>query len=284
MRVGNRNRSTYRVDNDRLDEVSADDDTEVQSIVKSIIDRRRRRIIVTDVENGVDSSIRRVRNSKRRKDMKVKPSRYRIHLLIILTTIIALISTWLASRIMNNMLIDDDDADNIMESLDIYDYDDGVIKLDEYPTYHESDYLHSGTEEIDDLQQLHTNLSIQDTRIEMTKGPTERFVHFRQRLLSLYKENVPANSNYTQEVKLHPLYNPQSPQYLALDWISNIDQLRLRNDDPRIIQRYGNLCLCTFLYTMHIQLISYTKDMYLLFCTTRQVDHWCPWTQTYHCK
>ena len=248
MRVGNRNRSTYRVDND-LDEVSADDDTEVQSIVKSIIDRRRRRIIV-DVENGVgvDSSSRRARNSKH-KSMKVKPSRYRIHLLIILTTVIALISTWLVNRIMNNMLIDDDDADNI-ESLVIYDYDDGVIRLDEYPTYHESDYLRSGNEEIDDSQQLNTNLSIQDTRIEM-EGPTERFVGFRQRLLSLYKENVPANSNYTQEVKLHPLYNKQSPQYLALDWISNIDQLRLRNDNPRIIQRCGNLCLCTFYMLYH---------------------------------
>ena len=239
MRVGNRNRSTYRVDND-LDEVSADDDTEVQSIVKSIIDRRRRRIIV-DVENGVDSSSRRARNSKH-KSMKIKPSRYRIHLLIILTTVIALISTWLVNRIMNNMLIDDDDADNI-ENLVIYD---GVIRLDKYPTYHESDYF-SDTEEIDDLQQLNTNLSIQDTQIEMT----ERFVGFRQRLLSLYKENVPANSNYTQEVKLHPLYNKQSPQYLALDWISNIDQLRLRNDDPRIIQRCGNLCLCTFYMLYH---------------------------------
>jgi len=242
MRVGNSNdRSTYRVDYDHLHEDVADDDTAVQSIVKSIIDRRRRRIIVTDVENGVNSSSRRARHSKH-KSMKVKPSRYRIHLLIILTTVIALISTWLVNRIMNNMLIDDDDADNI-ENLDIYDYDDGVIRLDKYPTYHESDYLHSDTEEIDDLQQLNTNLSIQDTRIEMT----ERFVGFRQRLLSLYKENVPANSNYTQEVKIHPLYNPQSPQYLALDWISNIDQLRLRNDDPRIIQRCGNLCLCTFL-------------------------------------
>ena len=252
MRVGNR--STYRVDNDHLDEdVTDDESTAVQSIVKSIIDRRRRRIIVTDVENGVNSSSRRARNSKRRKDMKVKPSRYRIHLLIILTTVIALISTWLANRIMNNMLIDDDnDADN-KENLDIYD-DDGVIRLDKYPTYHESDYLHSDTEEIDDLQQLNTNLSIQDTQIEMT----ERFVGFRQRLLSLYKENVPANSNYTQEVELnsatnlHPLYNKQSPQYLALDWISNIDQLRLRNDDPRIIQRCGNLCLRTFYISIHM--------------------------------
>jgi len=182
MRVGNRNRSTYRVDNDHLDEDVTDDDTAVQSIVKSIIDRRRRRIIVTDVENGVNSSSRRARHSKH-KSMKVKPSRYRTHLLIILTTVIALISTWLVNRIMNNMLIDDDDADNI-ENLDIYDYDDGVIRLDKYPTYHESDYLHSDTEEIDDLQQLNTNLSIQDTRIEMT----ERFVGFRQRLLSLYKE------------------------------------------------------------------------------------------------
>ena len=251
MRVG-RNRSTYRVDNDHLDEdVTDDESTAVQSIVKSIIDRRRRRIIVTDVENGVNSSSRRARNSKR-KGMKVKSSRYRIHTLILLTTIIALISTWLANRIMNSMLIDDDSADNIQD-LDINDYDDGVIRLDEYPTYHELDYLYSGNKRIDDLQQLNTNLSIQDTQIEMTEGRlTERFVGFRQRLLSLYKENVPANSNYTQEVKLHPLYNPQSPQYLALDWISNIDQLRLRNDDPRIIQRCGNLCLVTFYITMHM--------------------------------
>jgi len=250
MRVG-RNRSTYRVDNDHLDEDIGivDDDTAVQSIVKSIIDRRRRRIIVTDVENGVNSSSRRARHSKH-KSMKVKPSRYRIHLFIILTTVIALISTWLVNRIMNSKLIDDDSADNIQD-LDIYDYDDGVIRLDKYPTYHESDYLHSDTEEIDDLQQLNTNLSIQDTQIEMTEKPTERFVGFRQRLLSLYMENVPANSNYTQEVKLHPLYNKQSPQYLALDWISNIDQLRLRNDDPRIIQRCGNLCLCTFYMLYH---------------------------------
>ena len=223
--------------------VTDDESTEDQSIVRSIKDRRRRRIIVTDVENGVNSSSRRARNSKR-KGMKVsKPNRYRIHLLILLTTVIALISTWLANRIMNNMLIDDDDADN--------------------PTYHESDYLRSGNEEVDELQQLNTNLSTQDTRIEMMEGPTERLVSFRQRLLPLYMENVPGNSNYTQEVELnsatnlHPLYNPQSPQYLALDWISNIDQLRLRNDDPRIIQRY---VLAVLFYSTGGRLITLDTD------------------------
>ena len=95
MRVGNRSNS---IDED----VTDDESTAVQSIVRSIIDRRRRRIIVTDVENGVNSSSRRARNSKR-KGMKVsKPNRYGIHLLILLTTVIALISTWLANRIMRD--------------------------------------------------------------------------------------------------------------------------------------------------------------------------------------
>ena len=80
------------------------------------------------------------------------------------------------------------------------------------------------------------------------KEVSARFSMLRKRLLSLYAEPVPSDSSSntpsleqstiaTQSTS-HPLYNPNSPQYQALNWLANIDDLALLDSDPGVIQRY----------------------------------------------
>jgi len=67
---------------------------------------------------------------------------------------------------------------------------------------------------------------------------TERFELLRKRLLPLYSEAVPTtpeeHSNTT-----HPLFNMQSPQFQALNWLSNIDRSQITDEDPHVVQRYA---------------------------------------------
>ena len=66
---------------------------------------------------------------------------------------------------------------------------------------------------------------------------TRRFSGLRERLLTLYAERVPSEATNSSGAP-HPLYNPDSPQYRALDWLANVDGRRLRHSDPGLVQRF----------------------------------------------
>ncbi|KAL7543721.1 hypothetical protein ACHAWF_007842, partial [Thalassiosira exigua] len=74
-------------------------------------------------------------------------------------------------------------------------------------------------------------------------GPTTRFVALRRRLLSLYAEAPPRDVGDSptwnaSSVVVHPLYDPRSPQTSALNWLADVDALKLRHSDPGLVQRY----------------------------------------------
>ncbi len=68
---------------------------------------------------------------------------------------------------------------------------------------------------------------------------TKRFELLRKRLLPLYSEAVPTNLEEETSNSTHPLFNMQSPQFQALNWLSNIDKSQLTEEDPHIVQRYA---------------------------------------------
>ena len=81
--------------------------------------------------------------------------------------------------------------------------------------------------------------NLQDAVQEALPSPiTERFVLLRKRLMSLYNEPVPNNKEGRSNTTQHPLYNMDSPQFKALNWLANIDKSQITDDDPHVIQRY----------------------------------------------
>ena len=77
-----------------------------------------------------------------------------------------------------------------------------------------------------------------DTLQQSSSSITERFIQLRKRFLSLYSEPVPTKPEEHAN-STHPLFNTQSPQFQALNWLSNIDKSQLTDDDTHIIQRYA---------------------------------------------
>jgi hypothetical protein len=103
--------------------------------------------------------------------------------------------------------------------------------------------------------------NLQDAVQQALYSPiTERFLLLRKRLMSLYNEPVPNNkegrsTNTTQ----HPLYNMDSPQFKALNWLANIDKSQITDDDPLSYNALFYRC-STLLPVDHpsiIQLISH---------------------------
>ena len=133
----------------------------------------------------------------------------------LLLVLACLASNWLATRILNTILRE--------EIEDLYNEDRYNIEMEMKNR---------------DAMAMDSSISIRNDF-----GYTEltpRFINTRQRLLSLYSEEVPSDTPtaYHSTKPLHPLYNAHSPQHQALDWIANIDQLRLKPSDPGLIQRY----------------------------------------------
>ena len=80
--------------------------------------------------------------------------------------------------------------------------------------------------------------NLQDVQQALLSSPiTERFVLLRKRLMSLYNEPVP-NKEGRSNTTTHPLYNMDSPQFKALNWLANIDKSQITDDDPHVIQRF----------------------------------------------
>lgn len=78
---------------------------------------------------------------------------------------------------------------------------------------------------------------LQDVQQASSSPITERFVLLRKRLMSLYNEPVP-NKEGRSNTTHHPLYNVDSPQFKALNWLANIDKSQITDDDPHVIQRF----------------------------------------------
>jgi hypothetical protein len=80
----------------------------------------------------------------------------------------------------------------------------------------------------------------EETKQQSPSSPiTKRFELLRKRLLPLYSEAVPTNLEGSSNTTIHPLFNSQSPQFQALNWLSNIDKSQIAEDDPHIVQRYS---------------------------------------------
>jgi hypothetical protein len=79
----------------------------------------------------------------------------------------------------------------------------------------------------------------QDVQQALASPITERFVLLRKRLMSLYNEPEPNNKEgRSNNTTTHPLYNMDSPQFKALNWLANIDKSQITDDDPHVIQRF----------------------------------------------
>lgn len=152
-------------------------------------------------------------------------------------TLICIASNWIASRILNEILGEED-----------VDYSE--IEVDS----------NRGTDRIGLTTQLRQNHATSNAQIAAGGGSiallynqtndsswggtekvqvlTKRFTNLRQRLLSLYSEAVPAEPPSNTSLTSHPLYDADSPQFRALHWLANVDKMRLRHYDPDLIERY----------------------------------------------
>ncbi len=73
---------------------------------------------------------------------------------------------------------------------------------------------------------------------------SKRFSNLQRRLPPLYSERAPSSNSSSPSVRrggadLHPLYNATLPQAKALDWLANVNGLRLRHNDTGLVQRYA---------------------------------------------
>ena len=189
----------------------------------------RRRLQVASSNNTIRMSKRKGNKRTNRSSSSSKLQRKTFGFLILI--IIGLASNWVATRILNRIyLVGRHDDDDLNEQ---------QIKNNDI---HHFNYLHrdNNIKEEEPAAAVNNQTPTTTTIIVDTK----RFIHFRQRLLSLYSEPIPTTAqleitiNSTTFHNLHPLYNILSPQYKALDWIANIDQIQLKHDHPGLIQRY----------------------------------------------
>lgn len=92
-----------------------------------------------------------------------------------------------------------------------------------------------------DVVLAETNGNEQAAEQQSPSSPiTKRFELLRKRLLPLYSEAVPNESEESSNTTTtHPLYNMTSPQFQALNWLSNIDKSQITEEDPHIVQRYA---------------------------------------------
>ncbi len=92
----------------------------------------------------------------------------------------------------------------------------------------------------EDTVAAESNVNKEETAQQSPSSPiTKRFGLLRKRLLPLYSEAVPTNLEGSSNTTVHPLFNSQSPQFQALNWLSNIDKSDIKEDDPHLVQRYS---------------------------------------------
>lgn len=248
-----------------------DGDDEDESLIRSILERRNFSFAPTRRESrdrgfGRDRSNRnaskgrkhdgttssgnhdnRHQKRRRRKTPKNPNSltfQQRLHIFrpLLFLAMAGILSNWTASRILTRMFLGDE---NMYRYQQVRMNADALDGKQGNPTPQRQD---APLDMITSDQILHQRLDDRGRPPEPAADrmvTTKRFLSFRRKLSNvIYTDEETGEEGGTPDGAIsprgtvHPLYNETSPQYMALDWLANVDKFRVRLYSENLVQRY----------------------------------------------
>ena len=158
--------------------------------------------------------------------------RLRIFRPLLFLVMAGILSNWTASRILTRMFLGDEHV-----------YRQPQVRMN-------ADALDDPTPQQQDApldmimrdQIVHQRLDDRGKPHQMVTS--KRFLSFRRKLSKIiYTDEETGEEGKPDSViaprrTMHPLYNETSPQYMALDWLANVDRFRVRLYSENLVQRY----------------------------------------------